>query len=188
MSEPLPPRLVQLSKFLSLILRHQPETIDLRLDAQGWTDIAELLQKAAAAGRPIAREDLDQVIAGNDKKRFTVSADGLRLRAAQGHSAPVQLDLPARAPPDRLYHGTATRFLHAILAEGLKPQSRQHVHLSIDIETARTVGSRHGRPVVLAVDTAAMRQQDYRFCQADNGVWLTAAVPPQFLQVISAAD
>ncbi|MCQ4164513.1 RNA 2'-phosphotransferase [Tahibacter harae] len=186
MSEPLPPRLVKLSKFLSLILRHQPETIGLTLDAQGWADIAELLHKAAAAGRPIEREDLDQVIADNDKKRFTLSADGLRLRAAQGHSTPVQLDLPARTPPQRLYHGTATRFLDAILAEGLKPQARQHVHLSTDIATALDVGSRHGRAVVLGVDAAAMEAAGCRFFQADNGVWLTAAVPAQFLRPLDA--
>ena len=188
MSEPLPPHLVKLSKFLSLILRHQPETIGLQLDAQGWADIAELLQKAAATGRSMTRADLDQVIADNDKKRFTVSADGLRLRAAQGHSRPVLLELPARTPPDLLYHGTATRFLDAILAEGLTPQSRQHVHLSLDIETARTVGGRHGKPVVLTVDAATMQARGLAFFQADNGVWLTAAVPARFLCESGAAD
>lgn len=188
MSEPLPPHLVKLSKFLSLILRHQPETIGLQLDAQGWADIAELLQKAAATGRSMTRADMDQVIAGNDKKRFTVSADGLRLRAAQGHSTPVQLELPARTPPDLLYHGTATRFLDAILAEGLKPQARQHVHLSTDSETAQQVGSRHGRAVVLVVDAAAMQAEDFSFFQADNGVWLTAAVPARFLRPAGTLD
>lgn len=180
MSGPLPPRLVKRSKFLSLILRHQPETLHLALDAQGWTGIAALLHKAAA-GRPIVREDLDQVIAGNGKKRFTVSTDGLRLRAAQGHPRPVQRELPARQPPAQLSHGTAARFLDAILTAGLRPQTRQHVHLSTDILTALSVGKRHGRTIVLAVDAGAMQVAGSHFFQADNGVWLTAAVPARFL-------
>jgi putative RNA 2'-phosphotransferase len=187
-SQALPARLVKLSKLLSLVLRHKPETLALTLDEQGWVAIDVLLQQAAAAGQPIDRNDLEQVIARNDKSRFTRSADGLRLRAAQGHSLPVQLDLAPRTPPEILYHGTATRFLDAIRAEGLQPRGRNHVHLSTDSKTAREVGRRHGRAVVLAVAAAAMHAAGWMFFQAENGVWLTPAVPAQFLRVIDGAD
>lgn len=133
---------VRLSKFLSLVLRHQPETIGLVLDTQGWATIDDLIALAAAAGTSFSRTDLDRVVATSDKKRFTISDDGLRIRAAQGHSVSVELGLAPREPPPVLYHGTATRFVDAIIAEGLKPQSRQHVHLSLDEATALNVGRR----------------------------------------------
>ena len=185
MSETLPRHLVSLSKFLSLVLRHDPAAIRLSLDEQGWTDIDRLLACAAAAGKPIIRAELDQVVAQNDKKRFSISADGLRIRAAQGHSVTVELGLLAQEPPAQLFHGTASRFLEAILAQGLKPQSRQQVHLSADIDTALNVGQRHGKPVVLRIDTQAMRRQGHAFFQADNGVWLTDRVPAEFLGLAS---
>ncbi|GLH78425.1 hypothetical protein SSBR45G_33340 [Bradyrhizobium sp. SSBR45G] len=154
---------VRLSKFLSLVLRHQPETIGLVLDAQGWAVIDELIARAAAAGTAFSRADLEQVVATSDKKRFTVSEDGLRIRAAQGHSVTVELGLAPREPPAVLYHGTATRFVEAIMAQGLTPQSRQQVHLSLDEATAVNVGRRHGKPVVLRVDAAAMHRADFGF-------------------------
>jgi putative RNA 2'-phosphotransferase len=174
---------VQLSKFLSFVLRHKPDAIGLVLDPQGWVGIDELIAKAAAAGTRFSGDDLARVVESNDKKRFTLSDDGLRIRAAQGHSVSVELGLAPRDPPPVLYHGTATRFLESILAEGLKPQSRQHVHLSLDEATARRVGQRHGKPVILLVDVQGMQGAGMHFYVADNGVWLTDHVPPRFLKL-----
>lgn len=173
----------EISKFLSYILRHDPGSIGLALDPQGWVDVDALLDKAKAAGRPIDRATLEAVVADNDKKRFTLSEDGRRIRAAQGHSVAVDLGLDPVVPPARLFHGTATRNLDAIMIEGLKPGSRQKVHLSADEATARTVGQRHGKPVILTVDTAGMHAEGYLFWQAENGVWLTDTVPPRFLSL-----
>lgn len=176
--------LVSVSKFLSLVLRHEPGLIGLALSPQGWVPIAELLQKAGAHGRPVSRAELDLIVARNDKQRFSISADGLQIRAAQGHSVTVDLGLVAQLPPPRLYHGTATRFVAAILAQGLRPQSRRQVHLSADTDTALNVGARHGKPVVFAVDAERMHAAGLAFYRADNGVWLTDAVAPEFLQLL----
>jgi putative RNA 2'-phosphotransferase len=119
---------VQLSKFLSFVLRHKPDAIGLALDPQGWASIDELTEKANAAGTQFGREDLLHVVETSDKKRFSVSDDGQRIRAAQGHSVSVELGLSPQVPPPVLYHGTATRFVESILSEGLRPQDRQHVH------------------------------------------------------------
>lgn len=179
---PSPATLVETSKYLSYVLRHAPESIGLALDREGWIALDDLLAAAAGAGRPLARDVVLEVVASSDKKRFTLSPDGRLIRAAQGHStASVAMTHAPKAPPARLYHGTATRFLDAILAQGLTPQSRHHVHLSPDRATAAAVGARHGMPVILVVDAAAMQAQGYVFHQADNGVWLTASVPPEFL-------
>lgn len=172
---------VQLSKFLSFVLRHKPDAIRLALGPDGWVNIAELIERANAAGTRFDRKDLLQVVASSDKKRFSVSDDGLRIRAAQGHSVPVELGLVPQEPPAVLYHGTATRFLESIRSDGLKPQARQQVHLSIDRETAHRVGRRHGKPVVLRVDARAMHATGFRFYLTDNGVWLIDEVPPRFL-------
>ncbi|MBW3509679.1 RNA 2'-phosphotransferase [Janthinobacterium sp. NKUCC06_STL] len=174
--------LVNTSKFLSLILRHAPEKIGLTLDAQGWADIGQLLALAARHGRRLSREQLDDVVARDSKTRYAISADGLRIRANQGHSlAAVDIALPPATPPAMLYHGTASRFVEAIRAGGLLPGSRNHVHLSSSRETAVAVGARHGKPVVLTVDAAAMRAQGHVFYVSDNGVWLTQAVPAAFI-------
>ena len=170
------------SKFLSLVLRHEPQRAGITLDAEGWVDVDALLTGLVKAGHPLSRDRLSELVAENDKKRFTLSPDGARIRAAQGHSVPVALGLEPIAPPARLYHGTATRFLDAIKAEGLCPGSRQQVHLSLDVDTARKVGARHGKPVILIVDAQAMEAAGHAFFQADNGVWLTDAVPPEFLR------
>ena len=168
--------LVNASKFLSLILRHAPEKIGLALDAQGWADIGQLLAQAARHGRRLSREQLDDVVARDSKTRYAISDDGLRIRANQGHSlAAVDIRLPPATPPAMLYHGTASRFVEAIRAAGLLPGSRNHVHLSVNRETA--VGARHGKPVVLTVDAAAMQAQGHVFYVSDNGVWLVDAVP-----------
>jgi putative RNA 2'-phosphotransferase len=170
------------SEFLSLILRHAPEKIGLALDAQGWADIGQLLAQAGSHGRSISREQLQDVVARDSKTRYAISADGLRIRANQGHSlAAVDIDLPPATPPAMLYHGTATRYVEAIRAGGLLPGSRNHVHLSANRETAMAVGTRHGKPVVLTVDAAAMHAQGQVFYIADNGVWLVYAVPQAFI-------
>jgi len=174
--------LVRLSKFLSLVLRHEPQRIGITLDANGWVAVDDLLAAAARAGTPISREQLDRVVAENDKKRFAFSPDGARIRASQGHSVEVDLGLPPVVPPERLFHGTATRFLDAIRAEGLRSQSRQHVHLSPDEETATKVGQRHGKPVILVVLAGAMHSDGHLFYRSDNGVWLTETVPVGYLE------
>ncbi|MEE1818767.1 RNA 2'-phosphotransferase [Streptomyces sp. SP18ES09] len=173
-------RTVKVSKYLSRHLRHQPERIGLTLDAHGWTEIDDLLRAAAQHGFRITRAELDHVVATNDKKRFAV--EGTRIRASQGHTVTVDLDLPAAEPPAYLYHGTVGDRLSAIRAEGLRPMARHHVHLSPDRETATRVGARRGRPVVLSVDAGAMRRAGHVFHVSANGVWLTDAVPPEFLR------
>ncbi|MCU7647898.1 RNA 2'-phosphotransferase [Pseudomonas piscis] len=166
------------SKFLSYVLRHEPQAIGLELDSEGWGEIDALIAGAASEGRPLTRELIEQVVRDNDKKRFTLSADGQRIRAAQGHSSKaVQLQLEERQPPAVLYHGTATRFMDSINRKGLIPGSRHHVHLSHDPDTARSVGQRYGQVVLLQVDTQAMQAQGCKFYQAENGVWLTDQVP-----------
>lgn len=171
-----------ISKFLSYVLRHAPQSIGLTLDANGWADVDELLAKAPAGGRSLDRNTLTQVVASSEKKRFTLSEDGSRIRAAQGHSVAVDLAISAMIPPAMLFHGTATQHVEAILAEGLKPGRRQKVHLSLDEETANKVGQRHGSPVVLRVDAAGMHTHGHAFWRAENGVWLTDHVPAQFLR------
>jgi putative RNA 2'-phosphotransferase len=173
---------IQLSKFLSFVLRHKPDAIGLTLSPDGWVAIDELIEKAEAAGTRFERDDLLHVVATSDKKRFSISEDGLRIRAAQGHSVQVELGLLPQEPPAVLYHGTATRFLDSIRLHGLKPQARQQVHLSSDEATAQRVGQRHGKPVVLTVDARAMHAAGICFYCADNGVWLTDEVPPKFLR------
>lgn len=170
------------SKFLSLVLRHAPQTIGLSLDGSGWASVDELISLANRNGRKLDRSLLEAVVATSDKKRFALSKDRSRIRASQGHSVAIDLGLQPISPPDVLFHGTADRFLSSILSTGLNPGKRRHVHLSSRIEVARTVGSRHGRPIVLAVDASAMRQVGHDFYHSDNDVWLTDSVPAQYLQ------
>lgn len=177
---------VKVSKFLSLVLRHQPGTIGIVLDEGGWVDVDELIAACAAKGRHFSRAELDHVVATNNKKRFAYSADGRRIRASQGHSVTVELGLAATAPPDVLFHGTAAATLAVILREGLRPMSRQDVHLSADVQTAVRVGLRHGRPVVLAVDAAGLAAAGHEFRISANGVWLTDRVPPERLRAVPA--
>ena len=170
------------SKFLSLLLRHRPETIGLVLDAEGWASVVELLQKLEAHDHPMSREVLEEVVATNVKQRFRFSEDGTRIRANQGHSVSVDLGYVAQSPPEYLYHGTATKNLASIRGQGLLKGTRHHVHLSADLVTAKAVGSRHGVPVILRVPAKAMETAGYEFFLSDNGVWLTDHVPSQFLQ------
>ncbi len=169
------------SKFLSLVLRHEPARIGITLDASGWTDVAALLAACAAHGVPITRDDLAQIVATSDKQRFALSPDGARIRANQGHSVDVELGLAPASPPTRLYHGTVAAALSSIRATGLEKRARHHVHLSADRETATRVGARHGRPVVLVVRADAMVTAGHTFFRSENGVWLTDRVPPTFL-------
>jgi putative RNA 2'-phosphotransferase len=170
------------SKFIAYVLRHAPESVGLRLDAEGWADIDALVAGAAAGGRDLARADVVHAVDSGTKKRYELSADGRRIRALQGHSTQqVSRGFEALAPPALLFHGTATRFLDAIRAHGLLPGARQHVHLSADEATAVQVGRRHGKAHVLVVDAGRMHAMGHAFHCAENGVWLTAAVPPEFL-------
>lgn len=169
------------SRFISRVLRHAPQDAGLTLDAAGWVSVADLLRGMRAAGHRLNREDLVRLVEENDKRRFTLSPDGLRIRAAQGHSVTVDLGLAPAKPPETLFHGTATSALDAIFREGLVPGKRQSVHLSTDPETARAVGERHGKAVVLAVAAGLMWEAGHAFTVADNGVWLTDAVPPDRL-------
>lgn len=181
-------QLTAASKFLSLVLRHKPSTIALELDAAGWAGVDELLARASAAGHTLSRALLEEVVRTSDKKRFAFSEDGLRIRANQGHSVEIELGLPPVAPPARLFHGTASRFLEAILAEGLSKRQRHHVHLSESSETATAVGRRYGQPVLLAVDAQRMAAQGFAFFRSDNHVWLTDHVPAVYLRVVEAGS
>ncbi|MFE0461738.1 RNA 2'-phosphotransferase [Kitasatospora sp. NPDC058965] len=177
-------RTVKTSKLLSRVLRHDPAALGLPLDGGGWVAVHSLLAALARHGTPLTREQLDHVVANNNKKRFAYSEDGLRIRASQGHTVAVDLGLPAVPPPAVLYHGTASRTVPVVLREGLRPMSRQDVHLSADRETAVRVGSRHGRPVVLRVEAGALAAAGHEFRVSANGVWLTDAVPPEYLAVL----
>lgn len=172
---------VAASKFLSLVLRHKPETIGLHLDTHGWADMDELIRLANDHGRKLDRQMVIDVVASSDKQRFTFDDSGTRIRANQGHSIDIDLELEPLQPPDVLFHGTATRFVDAIRAQGLHKGKRQHVHLSEQAATAVLVGQRHGQPIVLTVQAAAMWQAGHRFYRAKNGVWLTDNVPAGFL-------
>ncbi|MET8839221.1 RNA 2'-phosphotransferase [Streptomyces rubiginosohelvolus] len=174
-------RTVKVSKYLSKHLRHQPERIGITLDENGWVGVETLLSAAALHGFTISRAELDHVVTVNDKRRFTV--DGDRIRANQGHTVAVDLNLPPAEPPAYLYHGTVARVMDAIRAEGLRPMTRHHVHLSPDRETATRVGARRGRPLVLTVDAGAMHRAGHVFRVSANGVWLADAVPPEFLRL-----
>jgi putative RNA 2'-phosphotransferase len=171
------------SKFLSLVLRHQPELIGITLDEQGWTDVATLLTKAQAHGQKLSFEQLAYIVETSPKQRFRFNEDQTQIRASQGHSVEVELGYTPVTPPDELYHGTATRHQEAILRDGLQKMNRHHVHLSADVATARNVGARHGRPVIFTVAAGQMHQAGRLFYQADNGVWLTDEVPAAYLQI-----
>jgi putative RNA 2'-phosphotransferase len=176
------PSRVQQSKFLSLVLRHDPGRIGLAVDHEGWAAVDDLLARAGAHGINLTRADLETIVATSDKQRFAFNADHTRIRANQGHSIAVDLALTPLPPPAVLYHGTVERFLPSIRFQGLLKGQRHHVHLSSDRAAATAVGARRGQPVVLVVDTAAMHARGIQFFQSANGVWLTDHVPPEFLR------
>jgi putative RNA 2'-phosphotransferase len=174
-------QLKHLSKFMSLVLRHKPETIGLTLDENGWAGVNELIEKLNKNGAEASIVLIQEVVATNDKKRFAFNEDQTRIRASQGHSIAVELHLKEMTPPEYLYHGTAERFLDSILATGLQKQGRQHVHLSTTTETAKAVGGRHGKPVILLVNAKEMHEKGYTFYLSENNVWLTEQVPVGFI-------
>ncbi len=176
---------VKVSKFLSLVLRHQPEKIGIELDPAGWVGVSRLLRGCAEQGFPISREELDYVVANNDKKRFAFSEDGRRIRASQGHSVEVELEYEPNAPPKLLYHGTTQRFLGSIRTQGLVNGKRHDVHLSRDAATALKIGQRHGKPVLLRIRAGDMHRAGHEFFLSANGVWLTDHVPAEYLEVES---
>jgi putative RNA 2'-phosphotransferase len=170
------------SKFLSLVLRHEPEKIGLKLDEAGWADVDELLFACRMHGLRVELRELEEIVATNEKKRFAFSDDGRKIRASQGHSIEVSLGYTPQAPPAQLFHGTATRFLDSIRREGLRKGERHHVHLTAEEATARTVGQRRGKPTVLLVKAEAMVGAGHAFFLSDNGVWLTDHVPTSFIE------
>jgi len=174
----------RLSKTLSYVLRHNPADIGIILDENGWTDVSTLLTKLTEKGDEIDINMLQHIVTSNAKQRFAFSKDGQKIRANQGHSVEVQLDYAAKQPPEFLYHGTVERFIEPILKEGLQKMDRHHVHLSAETETAVKVGQRRGKPVVLKIAAAEMYAQGYAFYISNNNVWLTDAVPPQFISTL----
>jgi putative RNA 2'-phosphotransferase len=170
------------SKFLSLILRHQPDKFGVVLDSAGWTDVGLLLEAMAKGGTPTTRDELGELVMTSDKQRFALSDDGTRIRANQGHSVEIELGLAPLAPPDVLYHGTVAEFLDGIRAHGLIKGARHHVHLSADLDTAKKVGGRRGKPVILTVQAARMAAAGHSFWRSENGVWLAEHVPTEFIE------
>ncbi|MCI8948878.1 MAG: RNA 2'-phosphotransferase [Lachnospiraceae bacterium] len=171
----------KLSKFISLVLRHNPAAAGISLDEHGWADVDELLAGINHTGRKINMDILEEIVASDQKQRYCLNQDKTQIRANQGHSIAVDVELKEQEPPKILYHGTAARFLKAIKSEGLKPMNRLYVHLSKDAETALKVGRRHGSPVVLMVDSGAMYGDGCQFYLSENGVWLTKKVETNYL-------
>ena len=170
-----------IGKFICLILRHKPELIGIQLDEHGWAEVDALLAGVSRT-RPLDLAGLERIVAEDAKQRYSFNEDHTLIRCNQGHSVPVDVELPELPPPAYLYHGTAEKSFPSILAEGLRPMSRLYVHLSGDAETARITGKRHGRPVVLLVHSGRMAEAGFRFFRSVNGVWLTKAVPPAYLE------
>lgn len=175
-------RIIKISKYLSKHLRHQPDRLGIKLAPGGWVPVERLLAACAKNYFLISRDELNEVIENNDKKRFSFDSTGTLIRANQGHSIEVDIQLESAVPPDVLYHGTGHGAVELIMQHGLNKMLRHHVHLSQNIETAIKVGARHGKPVVFVVDAAAMYSSGYTFYCSDNGVWLVDCVPPEYLQ------
>ncbi len=178
-------KLDKLSVFISLVLRHKPEAAGITLDEHGWANVEELLRGINETGRKINMEILENIVATDNKQRYSFNEDKTLIRANQGHSIPVDVGLKEQNPPEILYHGTATRFLNSILNDGLKPMSRLYVHLSKDIETAWKVGKRHGDPVILKINSRDMYKDGYKFYLSENGVWLIEKVDAKYFEVMN---
>ena len=170
-----------ISKYLSLLLRHRPEAIGLNLDKNGWANIDELLKKS---GKKWSREQIQKTVKYSNKQRFAISDDGQMIRANQGHSVKIDLNLKPVTPPQYLFHGTADKFINSIMAQGLLPRTRQYVHLSAGTETASKVGQRHGKLVILRIPALAMHKAGHVFYQAQNGVWLTTHIAVEHLIIL----
>lgn len=171
-----------ISKLMSLVLRHRPAVIGVELDKNGWLGVDELIEGVNTKGLKLDRELLEEIVETNDKKRFAFSEDGTKIRANQGHSIKVDVELKEQVPPEFLYHGTVAKFMRAIQKEGLKSMSRQHVHLSEDLKTAMRVGSRRGVPKILVVKSGEMHTDGHTFYRSENGVWLTDHVAPKYFE------
>ena len=171
-----------ISKFMSLVLRHKPEEIGLQLDENGWAKVDELIARMNDQGMNVDHHIINTVVETNDKKRFAFNVDKTMIRANQGHSIDIELNLPEAIPPEILYHGTTDKYLENIFKEGLVRKSRQHVHLSITIDTAKAVGTRHGKPVILIIRSKEMHDAGYKFYLSENKVWLTDAIPVEYIE------
>ncbi len=178
--------LTSTSKFLSLILRHKPEAVGISLDEHGWANVAELINGIQKT-RPFDMEMLEDIVRTDEKGRYSFNEDKTLIRANQGHSIPVDVELAVVTPPEILYHGTGEKYVASIKEQGLLPRTRLYVHLSGDVETARKVGSRHGYPVIFTVSSRRMTDDGYTFFRSENGVWLTKEVPPKYLTVLKQA-
>lgn len=178
-------RLERLSKFISMILRHKPEVIGITLDEHGWADVDELIKGINETGEEIefSKDTLETIVKTDKKQRYSFSQDRTLIRANQGHSIPVDVELEKKEPPKVLYHGTGSRFVKSIQEQGLLPMERLYVHLSIDVKTATNVGKRHGTPVIFQVNAEQMQKDGYDFFQSVNGVWLTKEVPAKYLEL-----
>ena len=172
------------SKFISLILRHRPEAAGIVLDEHGWADVQELISGVNnSEGHTLDMETLEEIVRTDEKQRYSFNEDHTLIRANQGHSIPVDVELEEKVPPAVLYHGTGEKYVPSINAQGLLPKGRLYVHLSPDVETARKVGSRHGKPVIYTIDCAGMAADGYKFYLSANKVWLTKKVPVRYLKV-----
>lgn len=172
-----------ISKFIALILRHKPEAIGIMLDEHGWANVDELISGINKTA-PLTSEQLEEIVRTDSKLRYSFNEDHTLIRANQGHSVPVDVELEKKMPPDCLYHGTGEKYAASILKQGLIPKSRLYVHLSADLSTAETVGKRHGKPVVFRLDARRMATAGYEFYLSVNNVWLTKAVPAEFLTML----
>jgi putative RNA 2'-phosphotransferase len=179
-----PEYLKSLSKFLSLILRHKPEVVGIKLDENGWADVDDLIEGAMDKGKEMDLPILEAIVASDEKQRYTFNEDKSKIRANQGHSVKVDLELEPVKPPKILYHGTTERFVQSIMLKGIEPRSRNHVHLSEDTETATEVGDRRGDTMIFKVFAGAMFRDGYHFYQSANGVWLTDLVPNKYLDML----
>lgn len=177
---------IRTSKFLSLILRHEPERVGIKLDSADWVDASVLLDACTRNGVSLTMDQLKHVVDTSDKKRFAFNEDGTRIRANQGHSVEVNLEYEPKAPPELLYHGTATRFIEAIRKQGLLKMERHHVHLSAETETTMKVAMRRGRPILLTIHAGEMHRQGHVFYLSANNVWLVDSVPPEFIDFQAA--
>ena len=176
-------KLKNTSKFISLILRHKPEAIGITLDGHGWADVRELIDGVnRSGGHALDMETLEEIVRTDEKQRYSFNEGHTLIRANQGHSVPVDVEPEEKIPPDLLWHGTGEKYVPSIDKQGLIPKSRLYVHLSSDKETARKVGSRHGKPVIYSIDCRKMSKDGYRFFLSANGVWLTKSVPPEYLK------
>lgn len=175
---------INLSKFISLILRHKPEIIDIQVDKNGWCDVEELLDRMKNKGRAITRAQLDHIVESDNKGRYTYNSNGTKIRANQGHSIKVDVELKQEIPPKYLYHGTIQKYVEPIMKDGIKKGQRQYVHLSENVEVANTVGKRRGKPVILKIEAGLMHQQGYKFYLSKNNVWLCDYIPSMYVSIM----